>query len=188
MKHIAILFFIFISSCSFGQNNLNPYNLQVNVLRLGDRFQIQVSYVVPLDECQAFAFITDYEGSKYIPGIIESKVISREGNRVRVERLIEERIMFFPISMKSTVEYTETSNLELNFEQISGDTKFYKGAWHLTPDKGGTLFQYESQVEPNLLIPKFIIEYFIRNSIKKRFEKMAERANQKKSNQTLACQ
>ena len=188
MKIIAGLFLFLLAYCCQAQNTTNPFNVQVNVSHFGDRFHIQASYFVPLDACQSFAFITDYEGSKNIPGIIESRVVGREGNKVRVERLIEERIMFFPVTMKSTVEYTEISNQELGFVQISGDTKFYKVSWHLSANQGGTLFEYESQVEPNLSIPKFVIEYFVKNSIRKRFEKMAESANEKKPTLILACQ
>jgi hypothetical protein len=89
--------------------------------------------------------------------------------------------------MKSIVEYTETPNRLLTFEQISGDTKFYKGSWRLTSDKANTSFKYEALVEPNSLIPSAVIEYFMRNSIRGRFELMAQRATQHKAPEGIAC-
>jgi hypothetical protein len=101
--------------------------------------------------------------------------------------VVEEQILFIPIELHSVIEYTEISNRLLSFEQLSGDTKFYKGTWRLTPDKDKTLFRYESVVEPNSMIPTFVIEYFIKNSIRTRFELMAQRAAQKKLPGSMAC-
>ena len=187
MKWFFPLALVLFISRGYSQENSNPFDVQVNVTPIEGRFQIQASYAVPINTCDAFSFITAYEGAKNIPGILESKVISRSGNKVLVYRLIEENVLFFPIEMKSTVEYTETPNRLLTFEQISGDTKFYKGSWRLTPDKGNTSFKYEALVELNSLIPSAVIEYFMRNSIRGRFELMAQRATQHKASEGIAC-
>lgn len=118
---------------------------------------------------------------------MESKVIMRTGNRVKVHRVVEEQILFIPIEIQSVVEYTEAPNKHLAFEQISGDTKFYQGSWKLIPDKDKTQFRYESVVEPNSMIPSAVIEYFIKNSIRRRFEQMAEKAAHNKFQDNLAC-
>ena len=114
-------------------------------------------------------------------------MLSRVGNKVRVYRVIEDNILFFPIEMRSTVEYTESPNRLLTFEQISGDTKFYKGSWRLFPQGDATIFKYESLVEPHSIIPTSVIKYFIKSSLKGRFEFMAHRASQYKSTEGLVC-
>ena len=172
---------------AYAQESGNPFDVQTTVNAIDGRFQIHASYLVPINLCNAFAFLSDYEDAKNIPGITESKVISRSGNRVRVQRVVEEQILFIPIEIQSVIEYTEISNRYLSFEQISGDTKFYKGTWRLTPEKEKTLFRYESVVEPNSMIPTEVIEYFIKNSIRSRFELMAQRAAQKKFPANMAC-
>ena len=187
MKWIFSLTLALLLSQGYAQENANPFDVQVSVSPMEGRFQIQASYVVPIDICNAFSFITAYEGTKNIPGILESKVISRAGNKVRVYRVVEENVLFFPIEMKSVMEYTETPNRLLNFEQISGDTKFYKGSWRLTSDKVNTSFKYEAIVEPDSFIPSAVIEYFMKNSIRGRFELMAQRASQHKAVEKLAC-
>jgi hypothetical protein len=101
--------------------------------------------------------------------------------------VIEEQIIFFPIQMKSTVEYTELADRSLTFEQISGDTKSYKGTWKLLGEKDKVVFKYDSQIEFNPIIPSAIIEYFIKNSIRGRFESMAQKASQLKSIDTAGC-
>jgi hypothetical protein len=75
----------------------------------------------------------------------------------------------------------------LSFEQISGDAKLYRGTWKLSPEKDKILFRYEALVELNSMIPNAVIEYFIKNSIRSRFERMAQRAAQKQLPGNLIC-
>ena len=171
----------------YAQESLNPYDVHVSARAVDGRIQIDASYTVPINICSAFAFITAYEGAKNIPGILDSKVISRSGNKVRVYRVVEEQILFFPVELKSTIEYTEVPNRLLAFEQISGDTKNYKGTWKLLPDKDSTIFKYEALVEPNSLIPSSVTEYFMKNSLKERFELMAQKARETRASTTIAC-
>lgn len=187
MKWFLTLALAFFITQSFAQENSNPFDVWVSVTQVDGRFHAQASYSMPINICSAHVFITDYEGSKNIPGIIEARVISRVGNKVRVYRVIEEQILFFSIEMKSTVEYTELPNKSLTFEQVSGDNRFYKGTWKLLEEKDKTVFKYDAQIEPNSIIPSAIIEYFLKNSMRGRFESMAQRAIQHKSIEAAAC-
>ncbi|QWD66233.1 SRPBCC family protein [Polynucleobacter sp. MWH-Aus1W21] len=184
------LLFLTLATPAFGgyaQENLNPYDVQVNTRVIDSRIQIDASYTVPINICSAFAFLTAYESAKTIPGILESKVISRVGNKVRVYRVIEEQILFFPIELKSTIEYTEASNRLVTFEQISGDTKLYRGSWRLTPDKNSTTFKYDALVEPHSLIPSTVTEYFMKNGLRDRFELMAQKARETRASAAIGC-
>lgn len=185
MKWIFPLTLILLMFQSHAQEN--ALDVQVSVTPIEGRFHIQASYVIPINICSAFAFITDYEGAKNTPGVLEAKIISRVGNKVRVYRVVEEQALFFPIEMKSVTEFIETPNGSLAFEQISGDMKSYKGNWRLTSDKVKTTFKYEAWVEPSSAIPSAVIEYFMKNSTRERFESMAQRASKYKAGDMLAC-
>jgi hypothetical protein len=187
MKWLLILFLYIPSIGGYAQENVNPFDIQIRTRPIDSRIQIEASYVVPINVCSAFAFITAYEGAKNIPGILESKVISRVGNKVRVYRIIEEQILFFTVELKSTIEYTEVPNRLVTFEQINGDTKFYKGSWKLLPDKDSTMFKYEALVELHPLIPSGVIEYFMKNSLKERFELMAQKARENRLPVAAPC-
>jgi Polyketide cyclase / dehydrase and lipid transport len=187
MKWLGFFLLSLVLSQGIAQEVLNPYGVRVAVKPVDDHFEIHASYAVPISLCAAYAFITDYEASKNIPGVVELKVISRVGNKVLVQRVIEEQILFFPIELRSLIEYTETPNRYLRFEQLSGDTKLYRGSWRLYPEKDKTVFKYEAAVEPNSLIPDAVVEYFIKNRIQNQFERMAERAAQKKLMAGPAC-
>jgi len=184
-----LLYFFLIASCgiALAQESSNAYDLKVAVTRAGDRFQVSASYEVPITICEAFAFITDYEGAKNLPGILDSKVLSRSGNKVKVARLLEERILFIPFEMRSELEYVEIPNKALFFEQFSGDTKYYKGSWRLFSVRDLTTFKYDAQIEPNSLVPAAVIEFFVKNILRRQFESMAEVASLKKSALPKTC-
>jgi ribosome-associated toxin RatA of RatAB toxin-antitoxin module len=132
--------------------------------------------------------LTDYESAAKIPGIKKSLVISRDGNKVQVERDVKERILFFPINLHSIVEYEETPTNLLTFHQISGDVEYYRGTWKIQPEEGGARLLYQSEFALDTLIPSFVAQYFIKNNIRSRFESMATNFSRKKDTLgQLAC-
>lgn len=152
----------------------NPHDLDISISRTGARFDVQVQFTAPVSPCQAYGFLTSYEEAKNIPGILSSKVISRENNKVLVERVAKERILLIPIYLHSTIEFTEISTAQLNFTQIKGDARSYSGNWTVSPDKRGARFTHHATFELDTSIPLFIVQYFLENSAAKRFEIMAE--------------
>jgi len=187
VKRAILLCLLMGSQSCFAISELTPYDLEVFVEKLGASFRIQASYITPVSQCEAYTFLTDYEDIKTIPGIVESKVRRRNGNRVTVERLIEERILLFPIQLRSEVEFTELPNQGLNFIQTKGDNKAYSGTWRLQTNEKGVLVRYTSVVVPDSVIPTGIIEYFMRNNIRKGFEMMAEGMERSRDTLSLAC-
>ena len=187
VKRALLLCLLMGGQSCFAITELAPYDLQIFVEKAGAVFKVQASYVTPVSQCEAYTFLTDYEDVKTIPGIVESKVRRRNGHRVTVERLIEERVLLFPIQMRSEVEFTELPNQGLNFIQIKGDTKAYSGTWRLQANEKGVLVRYASIIEPDSMIPNGIIEYFMRNNIRKSFEMMAVGMERSRDTLSLAC-
>ena len=187
MKLLLLCAFQLVAFISFAAENLPKNNVTVIVQKDGNVFHIEASYQTRLNACNAFAFITDYEDAKNIPGIIESKIISRTDNKVIVERKAKETILLFPLEISSTIEYTELPLQGLNFEQIRGDNKIYKGTWRLTSTGDATTFTYKSLLELNSVVPNHILEYFVIRSIKKRFESMQARAVLKENTNNPKC-
>jgi len=186
-KRLLPLLLMMAGEYCFAIPETSSHDLQVAVSKSGTAFQIQASYITPVSQCEAYTFLTDYEDIKTIPGIVESKVRRRNGNKVTVERLIEERVLFFPIQLRSEVEFTELPNQGLNFMQTKGDNKAYSGSWRLQTHEKGVLVRYTSIIEPDSVIPNGIIEYFMRNNIRRGFEMMAESMERNRDALSLAC-
>ena len=179
--------FVLLIACNPAMVLGNPHDLDINIQRNGARFQVQVQFTAPVNTCQAFAFLTNYEEAKSIPGIKSSKVLGRESNKVLVERIAKERILLIPIYLHSTLEFTEVSTSQLDFTQIKGDAKSYSGSWIIAPDKRGVRFTHHAAFELDTAIPLFIVQYFLENSAAKRFEIMAEQVAQTQMATTTSC-
>ena len=187
MKWILISILSFISLQASAQDSDNPFNVQINIKPANGRFHINANYSVPIAPCNAYAFLTDYEASKNIAGVVDLKILSRSANKVRVSRVLEEDILFFHVELKTVVEYTEVPYRLLNFEQVSGDAKLYKGSWKVVPDKDKTIIKYDAVVELDSIVPMMVIEYFMKNNLQERLESMAQKAAQYKPSAALAC-
>jgi Polyketide cyclase / dehydrase and lipid transport len=162
-------------ACAFWASaDADDYRLKVNVVEQGHVFQTQASFYLPLNLCQAYRYITDYDAATHIPGVVESRTTRLDVRKVRVERLLQERILFFPINMRMVLEVTELPDQGTDFVQISGEAKSYKGSWRLEPDATGTLFKYRAESEPDTFFPKAVIEYFIKNRLSSSFDAMAK--------------
>jgi hypothetical protein len=152
----------------------DDYKIKVDVMQLGNIFHTQVSFYLPLNVCQSYRYLTDYDAAINIPGVIASSTRRIEANKVQVERMLQERILLFPIKMRMVLEFTELPNLGTDFVQISGQAKFYKGTWRLEPEGSGTMFKYRTESEPDSVMPKAVIEYFIKNRLNSSFESIAK--------------
>lgn len=183
---LTILTLATIQSSQANQDS-TPFNLKVNVQRAGPEFIIEASYLTSISQCEAYRFLTDYEDLQLAPGMVESKIRKREGNKVTIERLVEERVLLFPLKIHSVLEYTELPNRGLNFTQIKGDNKSFSGSWRLKSDDKGVQVTYRAALEPNSVVPNGVIEYFMKNNIQKNFENIAQGMEANKAALNLAC-
>jgi Polyketide cyclase / dehydrase and lipid transport len=152
----------------------DDYKIKVDVTQQGNIFYTQASFYLPLSGCQAYRYITDYDAATNIPGVVASTTTRIDARKARVERMLQERILFFPIKMRMVLEVTELPNLGTDFVQISGEAKSYKGAWRIEPEGSGTVFKYRTESEPDSLFPKAVVEYFIKNRLSSSFEAIAK--------------
>ena len=184
---LAAVFLAILPFFSVAQEDKRSYDPKIHVDRFGSKFEIYATVFTPVTACESYSFITDYEDAKNYPGIIESRVLKREGNKIFVERIIEEQILFFPITIYSVIEFVESPNQVLNFKQIKGDSESYSGSWHLQAVEDGTQIWYQSVVELKTAIPNFVIEYFLKHDLTRRFLFMAERLKKSQDVLSLAC-
>lgn len=187
IKRVLLPLFLMGGEACFATTDSDPYDLQVLVEKSGAAFKVQASYMAPVSQCEAYTYLTNYEDVKTVPGIVESKVRKRNGSKVTVERLIEDRILLFPIRLRSEVEFTELPNQGLNFIQTKGSIKAYAGTWRLQANKNSVMVRYASIIEPDSVIHDGIIEYFMRNNIRRGFEMMAEGMERNRDTLNLAC-
>lgn len=157
----------------------DPFGLQLDVRQIGDAFDTQASFKVPLTLCQAWNTIVDYDAATQIPGVTSSKTTRLSPTRARVERQLRETFLFFPIRMRTVLEFTELPGKGTDFVQLEGETKSHRGSWRLEPGNDGTVFRYHAVSEPDSALPMPIIRYFLDKRLKGSFTLMAEQFAQK---------
>lgn len=149
------------------------YKVKVDVTQQGRVFHTQASFYLPLSVCQSYRYLTDYDAAIQIPGVVSSKTTRIDENKVRVERVLQQRILFVLIDMQMVLEVTESPQRGTDFVQIKGEAKSYKGAWRLEAEGQGTWFKYRTESEPDSLWPTAVVEYFIKHRLTQSFEAMA---------------
>lgn len=168
------------------ESSKDNFHVKAQVVQEGDAFIITASYQSPLNTCQAYHFLTDYEAAKKVPGVMDSKATRHSDHKVLVERWAEEKILFFTIKLHTLIEYTEYPMKGTEFVQIKGDSKRFSGHWFLVPNSNGTVIKYEGVLEPDSHLPMFILKHFIQNNLEDRFRFMAKMAAEAKQFE-IAC-
>ena len=186
-KLILFIVLIFFRASTVFASEYSSNDVQVNVVRDGDQFKISASYHTPLNLCQAYNYLTDYEAAKNVPGVIESKFSRESLNKVIVERSAEETILLFRVRLHTSLEYTEYPPYKTEFVQLKGDSKVFKGQWLIQPVSDGSIFQYQGLLEPDSFLPMFVIEYFIQHNLKDRFSVLAKIAADRHKNAPDLC-
>jgi hypothetical protein len=162
--------------------------LLVDVKREGSQYAFTASFDTSLTQCAAYHYLTDYEAAKYLPGVIESLAYRQSSNKVRVDRTADEQVLFFHVRLHSVMEYTEKPFDRIEFSQLSGDSKTFRGAWNIEPNPQGSTFRFSGVWEPDTLIPLFIIDHFARNGLVDRFSAMARLAEKRREILSPRCE
>ncbi|WP_417067710.1 hypothetical protein [Niveibacterium terrae] len=165
----------------------DDFGLKVQVLRKGDELHTAAVFHVPLDKCQAYHFLVDYDASAQIPGVISSKLTRLADNKVRVELKLEERILHFPVRLLSVLEITELPSYGTDFVQVKGEIPSFKGSWRLSEGENGTNYRYQAVAKPDSVLPMFVIRYFIEHSLTERFAALAKLATERRGRSARQC-
>lgn len=150
--------------------------VSVHLFPMDGGFEVKASYATPLSQCQAYALLTNFSDNEPSEAIRSSKVTRLSENTVRVEQRIEDTTLLFSTQFDSIIDYTEIPSKAMQFKQVKGYLKEYRGSWLLTPIEGGTLFAFTAFLQLDSIFPQFLIKQFLLARMESRFEKMAARA------------
>ena len=182
---ITVLFSIAVRAESLESPD---YELKVKVTRKGHELHTMASFHVPLDKCQAYRFLTDYDASGNIPGVESSKTTRLGEHKARVDLSLKEMILFFPVKMNSVLEFDERPFLGTDFVQTQGHIKTYTGSWRMSPNPTGTTFNYQAVAEPDSALPMFVIQFFIEHRLTESFAAIAKIATERRNKPVQACE
>ena len=163
---LALACLLAATPCSWAQTP--DAGLKLEVTRQNGRFRAIASFQTPLSVCQAFESLASHDTTKHLQGVTASKMTRTAPNKVLVERWGSESILLVKVKVHTLLEYTEYPPNRMEFVQLAGDMKSYTGSWEIVPEDGGTRLNYESTLEPDSLVPGFIIQHFVTDRLRKR--------------------
>lgn len=167
--------FLLLSCTSGVFAQSDTYNLSVNIQEIGDRkFSTDASFKLPLKHCQAWNYLTNYDSSSGIPGVLSAKTTRLSHNKAQVKLVMEERVLFLNVRMNSVLEFMELANQGTDFVQTSGDAKSFHGSWRIEPKETGTVFRYHSVFQPDSALPMVVIKYFFDRRLRSNFAAIAQ--------------
>lgn len=114
--------------------------------------------------------LTDYEKlPDFVPDMVASKILSREGNTVLVEQTGVARFLFFSHSIHLVVRVTEQAQTGIDTTQVSGDMAYFTSRWEISalPGQSGTRIVYRGKMAPDFYVPSLLSVVIIRAEVKR---------------------
>ena len=128
---------------------------------------------IEADLADAWKVLTDYGRlAEFIPGMQESRLVSRDGLNVVVDQRGDASLLFFTFPMRVRLAIEEFPYDRIVSNAISGDFKEMHGVYHLQTRAGGVQLRYEGKFTPNFGIPPLIGTLLMRSTVAKRFGAM----------------
>ena len=157
----------------------------VHATRHGDSFEVDASAEIEADVKDAWKVLTDYGRlAEFIPGMQESRVVSRNGPHVVVDQRGEASFLFLTFPMRVRLAIEERPYDRVVSTAIAGNLKEMNGVYHLQSRGAGLQLRYEGKFTPDFGFPPLLGTLIVRTTVERRFSAMVreiENTRQKKS-------
>ena len=128
--------------------------LNVNVTRKDDIVKVKADFAVDVSAPQAFAVLADYDHMRdFLPGVAESKVIQRTGNRLVVSQKVRIKVGFIPVPLDSVRQVDLEPPYKMVSQALSGSVSKAQVTTTLTETQGKTVVTYESEATMSSWMP-----------------------------------
>lgn len=147
--------------------------IDVVTTRLGDSFEIEATAEINAELTDAWTVLTDYERLvQFIPGMLESRVVSRDGLRVVVDQRGEAGLLFLTFPMHVRLMIEEQPYERIMSTAIAGNFKELTGVYHLQSHGAGLTLRYSGKFTPDFGFPPLLGTLIVRSTAHKRFSAM----------------
>ena len=147
--------------------------ISVQTTRHGDSFEVEAMAKIEADVTDAWRVLTDYDRlAEFIPGMLESRVVSRDGFNVVVDQRGEASLLFFTFPMRVRLAIEEFPNDRIVSNVIAGNFKEMRGVYHMQARDAGLQLRYEGTFTPDFGVPPLIGTLLVRSTVERRFGAM----------------
>jgi ribosome-associated toxin RatA of RatAB toxin-antitoxin module len=115
--------------------------------------------------------LTDYEHlSRFVPGIVSSRVVSRQGTQLIVEQRGGARLWFFSYPIRVVLASHERPYQGIEVHLLQGNLRRLDGGYRIEPrPDGSTELTWSGLIEPETPLPAFIRTSLMRTNIADQF-------------------
>jgi len=147
--------------------------VSIRTARDGDFITVSASAVMRVDPHIAWTTLSDYDHlAKFIPDMKSSRVISRQGNTVRVEQKGDVGFLFYKEPVSMLLEVNEEPPTRITARGIEGNVKGLETRYELRTSPAGVRLDYAGRFEPDFSIPPLIGMPIMNRLIERRFRAM----------------
>lgn len=182
-----IFLLVFSMACNWAWPDIYSNGLQMDVKRVGRVYSFTAAFDTPLTKCAAYRFLTDYETAKNIPGVVEVLAYRQSANKVKVQLTADQHVLIFNVRLHSAMDVTEKPFDSIAFTQLSGDLKSFQGNWQIESNPRGSTLVFKGLVEPDTLIPLFIIDHFVKTGLINKFSAIVQLTEKRKDMPQIIC-
>jgi ribosome-associated toxin RatA of RatAB toxin-antitoxin module len=164
----------------------------VQARRQGAAVQVTTQAVVRAPYDVIWQALTDYDKlADFVPGLVSSRVLDRQGNTVTVEQSGKARLWFFTYSIDVVVEVTEQPPSRLSVRVLRGNLRQLEGGYQLEKVDGKDneyRLQWSGVIEPADPVPHAISLPLIRKNISEQFNGMVREIERREANRPRASE
>jgi len=137
----------------------------------------------------AFEVLTDYgRMARFLPGMVASKVVSRDGRSVVVEQTADVGVLFFSQSVTVRLAIDELPPYRLTLRALSGSFKELTGTYVLTRRQDSTLIEYNARFIPDFHLPRVVGKYAVQHSLERHLDGLAAEIGRRAKGNTTPLQ
>jgi len=156
-------------------NTALAQDIAIRTGRDGEFVTVSASAVMRVDPRVAWAVLSDYDHlSRFIPDMQSSRVVSREGNKVRVEQKGDVGFFFFKEPVNVTLEVDEEPPRRILARSVAGNVKGLETRYELHTSGAGVRLDYTGRFVPAFSIPPLIGMPIVSRLIERRFRAMID--------------
>ncbi|MCX7146125.1 MAG: SRPBCC family protein [Sulfuritalea sp.] len=160
-------------------------DITVRVDIKGELVRVDVEAVVVATTTEVWDVLTDFEHlPRFISNIRSSKVLSRDGNVVRVSQSGKTNFGPLTFEFQSVREITLTPFVKFESRMISGNMKQFRGLTQIEAVEGSTRIRYQSEAIPDTVLPLSFGRSLIESETHEHFNEICKEVVRRKSGAT----
>ena len=149
--------------------------IEARIERQGEYISVSASVLMQVDARIAWEVLSDYDHlAQFIPDMKSSRVVSRDGNRVRVEQKGEFGFFFYRQPVDVVLEVVEQPLRRIDARRISGNIRDLQTRYELEASDAGVKLDYVGRFIPEFSVPPLFGMPLVRRVVERRFRAMVE--------------